>query len=566
MFRSRFVSIARIAMVCTPVLGVFFLSAGCGDEEVVEVIVPPAITASIESNTTSVATGEPVSLRLVVDPGGPDYTVDWTASGGTFTTDTPDSAVWLSPDVPGLYSLAATVTDGDDVGLGKIDVAVGAYIPEHAPFYVGAVACALCHDGGEGGDQYGTWSQSAHATAFDALVAIGQDDNPNCTGCHTVGTNGFAVDAALNNGGYDETKVERLWGVQCENCHKPGSEHPSEDFGSVAVSIGSETCGDCHNGEHHPTFDEWQSSGHAHIEASPAGRASCAKCHNGLIAGEYLDDPEGFVAPTTDPTEQAPIACAVCHDPHGNDNPASLRDASVTDRALPNAVLVESAGAGRLCMACHNGRRTEGDVDGQIENGGRLGPHHSVQGDMLAGVNAYEKINESFDFRSSLHIQVEDACVTCHTHPHEGDIANGIPTFTGHSFEPTVEACTPCHGGVEDFDQILAKQDYDGDGTIEGVQSEVAGLLDVLRETVIAASTSQEAIDALTADFAANMGSATLTTKPQRAAAYNWAYVSFDGSTGVHNTTYAVQLLQQSILSLDPGGLSRAYILVDPQG
>jgi hypothetical protein len=283
-----------------------------------------------------------------------------------------------------------------------------------------------------------------------------------------------------------------------------------------------------------------------------------------MESGRFLDDPEGYTNLPANPTENIPLTCAGCHDPHGNENLASLRDAAITDRALPNAVLVEAAGAGRLCMACHNGRRSSDDVDTQVEEGSaHLGPHHSCQGDMLAGVNAYEDVVPGFDFRSSLHIQVQDACVTCHAHPHEGDLENGIANFTGHTFLPTVEACAPCHGEIVDFSDILAKQDFDGDAAIEGVQDEIAGLLDTLREVIIDASPSQEAADSLTADFEGFFGDTLYTTREQRAAAYNWAFVEFDGSRGVHNTTYAVQLLQQSVLSLDPGGLPRAHVLVE---
>jgi hypothetical protein len=367
----------------------------------------------------------------------------------------------------------------------------------------------------------------------------------------------------VDNGGYDETAVHRLAGVQCENCHGPGSEHPST-AGAIDVTMDPAVCGACHTDEHHPTYDEWQESGHSNVISSPAHRAGCAKCHNGLVAAAYLDDPENFQDPGSDPTDSLSIACAVCHDPHGNDNLANLRNASATDVALPNAPVIPSAGAGRLCMACHNGRRTEEDVLEQIEEGGRLGPHHSIQGDMLAGVNAYEKVDSLFNFASSRHILVEDACVTCHTHPHEGDLENGIPNFTGHSFEPSVEACEPCHGPLTDFEDVIAKDDYDGDGEVEGVQEEVDGLLANLQETIIDASQSEEARAALTANFGGVLGDPEVTTRDQRAAAYNYLYVDYDGSHGVHNATYAIQLLQRSILFLDPAGLpAQATLLTE---
>ena len=548
-----------------PALSLALLPIGCGDEKVVEVVTEPAITVTMATGSTEIDTGESITVYLAVNR-GVSYTINWSASGGEFVTTGPDSAVWLAPDTAGLYRIAATATDGDDVGIGKLDVAVATYLPEDSPFYVGASACALCHDGGVGGDEYGPWSASAHAGAWSALVESGQDGNAFCAGCHSVGTRGLDVDGSLNNGGYDETRVARLRGVQCENCHKPGSEHPGDDFGSVMVSIGAATCGDCHNGTHHPTFDEWSSSPHNEpfTGNSASGRASCAKCHNGLETARFLDDPEGYTNAPEDPAEATPLTCAGCHDPHGNENPGNLRDAAITDRALPNSVLVESAGAGRLCMACHNGRRSSDNVEDQLANGsGHFGPHHSNQGDMLAAVNAYEAINPDFTFRTSLHIEVEDACVTCHTHPHAGDAENGIATFTGHTFLPTVEACASCHGEITEFSDVLAKQDFDGDMEIEGVQDEIEGLLGALRQAIIDASPTGEAADSLEADFEHFIGDTLYTTRTQREAAYNWAFVSFDGSKGVHNTTYAVQLLQQSLLAVQPGGLPQAHILVE---
>jgi len=534
------------------------VSGGCGDDGK-KTIFQNTLPVTVTTSSPTVVSGNPVTVTASATGGtGGALQFSWSAAAGRFSNPGAASTQWIAPDEGGVFSLSCVVTDDVNVGINSTDVTVSQYVPTDTPSYRGAEVCAGCHseEGVLGGDQYTTWSQSRHAHAIESLAAIGQDMNKNCVVCHTVGTYGLNADPSLDNGGYDDTAVVRLQGVQCENCHGPGSQHPNPNFSSVEVSMEASVCGQCHTDEHHPTYDEWLESGHSMIVASPAPRASCAKCHNGLESWRYLDDPLNYVPPTEDFTDAVPQTCPVCHDPHGNDNPGMLRNASVTDVVLPNAILQPNGGAGRLCMSCHNGRRQDFDVIDQIDNGSsHFGPHHSVQGDMISGVNAYEDVSPSLTFISSKHILVQDACVTCHTHPHEGDLANGIPNFTGHNFEPTVEACQPCHGELSDFSDVLAKEDYDGNGMIEGVQVEVAGLKDILEQTIIDASTTPEAKAALEEDFEGNLGDTTITTKPQREAGYNWAFVEFDGSSGVHNAAYAIQLLQQSILYLDPNAL-----------
>jgi hypothetical protein len=541
-------------------------TSGCGDDDSGNTIIKGGLPVTVTTDVANVESGKQVAVSASVTAVGGPFTYAWSATAGRFSDPTAESTTWTAPEEMGQFSLSCVVDNMSDAGLGSADVTVTLYVPMDTPFYRGAEICAGCHaqDGAPGGNQYEPWSESHHAKAFSTLEIIGQDENTFCVGCHTVGTEGLYTDEPLDNGGYDDTAVTRLQNVQCENCHGPASDHPSPVFNSVGVTLEAELCGGCHNGPHHPTFEEWQMSGHATPIDFAAGRASCAPCHNGLEGPRFLDDPEAYIPLPVDPPVIIAHTCATCHDPHGNDNPGNLRNASVNDVALPNGILQPAGGAGKLCMSCHNGRRTDEDVDDQIQNGAdHFGPHHSVQGDMISGVNAYEDIAPAFDFSTSLHINVQDACVTCHTHPHEGDLENGIENFTGHTFEPTVEACQPCHGDIGDFDDILAKADFDGNGMVEGVQTEIQGLLDILEQTIIDASVTSEAMMALEEDFEGNLGDPLLTTREQRAAGYNWTFVAFDASTGVHNAVYSIQLLQQSILSLDPGALGIYAVVLE---
>lgn len=547
------------------------LVAGCSDDDNDNNPTPPAVTVAI-GGPTSTTTGATVTLIATASPASAAYTYTWTATGGVLSAAANDTTKWLAPDDDGTYTISVVIGDGTNSATAKTSIVAANYVAAVEPHYVGDATCNTCHSG-----IHEEWANTGHAGALATLAGYGSASNPYCLPCHTVGFN-----TSLANGGYDDQAVPRLANVQCENCHGPGSAHAGNP-GSIKPpkSAQADLCGTCHEGEHHPTYTEWAESGHGTLLEEPelaevameGGSSGCNKCHNGVRAMIYLNDP---VPPYQDnfdfsvaPDDSMAITCVVCHDPHGNDNLANLRDA-VHDVALPDGVHPE-AGAGRLCIACHNGRRTPTNVDTQINNGGRLGPHHSCQGDMLAGTGAYEGVKTTIaDFATSNHLKIQDGCVTCHNHHIPFD---GTDAYTGHEFMPKKEACQPCHGTLDSFESITAKDDYDGDGTVEGVQGEVKGLMFKLADTILEATPADSTEDraALEAAIPANEDGAYDTfisavgnsSKEQRKPGYNLAFVAFDHSKGVHNATYSIQLLQQSILYLNPGKLEHAKILVE---
>jgi hypothetical protein len=83
------------------------------------------------------------------------------------------------------------------------------------------------------------------------------------------------------------------------------------------------------------------------------------------------------------------------------------------------------------------------------------------------------------------------------------------------------------------------RQDYDGNGIVEGVQTEVTGLLGKLAFLLPPVGTAKGDIDI-----------SSSWSKQQLRAAYNYRFVQEDGSFGVHNLSYAVGLLKASIADL----------------
>jgi hypothetical protein len=165
---------------------------------------------------------------------------------------------------------------------------------------------------------------------------------------------------------------------------------------------------------------------------------------------------------------------------------------------------------------------------------------------MLLGTNAVEF---GHTIPSSTHkFALADACVSCHMYATPDTGQAGRDKIGGHSFamhtdngtpDPSddvenVAACASCHGPISSFDDIIAAADYDGDGTIEGVQSEVKGMM-----TNLALLLPPVGVDDVVVD--------TTFTVSQLQSAFNYEFVYEDGSSGVHNAKYTINLLRYSI-------------------
>ena len=288
--------------------------------------------------------------------------------------------------------------------------------------------------------------------------------------------------------------------------------------------------------------EQWSESGHNFYPGARfmSTRDGCLDCHaaegfRAVALGIELTEEE-IAAP-----KDHGVSCIACHE--GTDNNIDMLGLRVAgDVTLPNGVVV-SAGVSAPCMTCHNTRR--GAPEEYVLDSHR-GPHHGPQAEMLAGTGA---IQYGQSLGSSVHTLVTfEGCLTCHKALAPGEGEYGENHIGGHSFQVKWDAGTPedprddvehletcrrCHPGLETFDRV-ANADYDGDGLLEGVQTEVQGLLDALLAVL---PQDEEGALSIPSDL-------ELTTVEERMAAYNYRFVLEDRSMGVHNTAYAVNLLR----------------------
>ena len=344
--------------------------------------------------------------------------------------------------------------------------------------------------------------------------------------------------------------------IGCETCHGAGADHKSTTSTSkIGKSLDAGVCNQCHAASlsKHRIGIDWATSVHAALpNGSHTAQTGCYPCHSGAAFVKWTANPS---APGYDTTGTAagnpadgnvPISCSVCHDPHGNSNTAYLR--KVTVDSLMNGYKITSGGIGQLCMNCHRGRS---DVAKKVTNtapsygySARYYNHNSPQADMFWGQNGYE-YGQTIT-KVSTHQYLPDACVTCHMPPTKTNnmIAN-------HSFSMDtagVAACTTCHPGATSISGIKASADYDGNGTVEGFQTEVTGLLNKLKGYL--------PIDPATNDVAQGpLGTAVDSAKWKGkktiiASVWNYWFVMKDLSHGVHNPKYSVGLLKAALTAI----------------
>jgi nitrate reductase cytochrome c-type subunit len=376
--------------------------------------------------------------------------------------------------------------------------------------------------------------------------------------------------------------LANLANIQCENCHGPGSQH-AYGLGNtnlITRSVKSGDCNQCHDAPtHHIYGTQWLTSAHAGARSTaatiPSGpsRWMCVGCHT---AEGFIDRVENYGSTNayTTNTVYASIGCQTCHEPHGlttpTNNPHQIRMlAAVT---MPDGTVVTNAGEGALCLQCHHVRN--GSAATQLANypvgkltwfgGSSMGVHDGPQGDLIEGVNAF---TYGQTIPSAPHASVvTNLCVGCHMQPapygdpaylqaggHTWEMSYKVVTTNGttlvtNSYDK-VDVCVQCHGPISSFNFPVA--DYNGDGVIEGVQTEVQHLLDKL-STMLPNSTYQTNSNNYVADGLVKTSVSFQTNWPTKflKAGYNWQMVSSDGSLGLHNVPFAVGLLKASIADL----------------
>jgi len=187
---------------------------------------------------------------------------------------------------------------------------------------------------------------------------------------------------------------------------------------------------------------------------------SCARCHSAqgflvwlplLEAGASGSIPAGSI--TWDADSVHPQTCATCHpvhDPGDTSGAPGVNNAKVrvdgSTSLLPAGFMATGVGKGATCMTCHNSRNglhNNANLPAGSQND--RAPHVASQTDVLMGQNAYF-VAVGGGSRSP-HSFIGDSCVTCHMEltPPPAELSYQLGG-TNHSFAASLSICADCHG------------------------------------------------------------------------------------------------------------------------
>jgi len=410
--------------------------------------------------------------------------------------------------------------------------------------------CGQCHP-----RAYQEWSAAPHST-YDVV----------CQRCHDPHL--FITTNLLSGAtcGECHRRVYREWSatphhtfdVVCQNCHNP-------HLAVVNTNLLSGTaCGECHT----PIYQQWSATPHATVTPEvqadflgPQGPTvyipNCGKCHSGTVREAYLENealPDG-------PTACAvAVACPTCHDPHEQHVYTNAITGSIyTNQVLnPLSSLQDYHTAGdwttnynsdvNICGQCHNDR-------GASYTDTRRPPHHSVQYNILlgtAGVLDPQNPGASH-FQPAEHGFIPTQCVGCHMQP-------SPPVEAGHQFVvgTNYQFCVGCHGSATAASNLVVF--VQGAILTNGFNGilDVRNLLDEWALTKAPAILGTTNYGVLAWEYTtpgtlsppgqgpteADQAKIPLNIKIARSNLY---LVYYDGSLGVHNGPYAVDLLNVAL-------------------
>jgi hypothetical protein len=288
-----------------------------------------------------------------------------------------------------------------------------------APEITGAPNCKACH-GARTGNQWKTWTESAHARAFETLatdasakiaaergIANPQQDQA-CLECHT--TRGvLGADTPVSEKG----KYTDAEGVGCEACHGPGSDYKpgsvmkDPNAARAAGLVMDKTpaaCTRCHN-ERSPTykpfdFDQrWAEIAHPVPLAEEKSAGASAGSSDMPDVVTFSSEVGNVHFPHKFHVEELDLECVKCH-----------HQVSAVQLKTPHPSYLDSSWIN--CHLCHDPKPKTGKIYYKCSECHHVNPNKIADETLSSKVVTHESCWKCHE--SGTGVEASKGCPVCH--------------------------------------------------------------------------------------------------------------------------------------------------------
>jgi hypothetical protein len=317
----------------------------------------------------------------------------------------------------------------------------------------------------------------------------------------------------------------------------PGKDGTNGKDGENGINgqDGTATCAVCHDNSEglFTASRQWEASLHATGGHFVRNNGECAICHTSQGFLGHQNGTYDYTATGAIINNPNPPNCYTCHSIHATYTESDWALTVTGAITMNNTEETFDFGKGSLCASCHQGRTvsnfpTVGGPDITVANS-RYHMHYGTQANMITGLSMFN-IGEGLN--NSLHTAlIPDQCVTCHMTTAYGYESGGHAMYLRNaSGTLNTAGCTDCHS---DNAALVA--------SVTELQTQVSALLDELKAKLDASGITAAGSDnTIAGTYPAVVGGAAI----------NYRAVKEDKSLGVHNPTYTVKLLQNTIAAL----------------
>jgi hypothetical protein len=331
--------------------------------------------------------------------------------------------------------------------------------------------------------------------------------------------------------------------------------------------------------------NNWFNSGHSEFTAEPFTHwdeevppevpANCAKCHSAYGYLDYLGQ-DGTTVNVVDSAAKigSVVNCYTCHNPAAQEKDTAI---------FPSGVEVSVPNQSANCVECHQAMRSGLDVDDAT-----AGLPEDEVSDQLSFINVHYKIGGAVRYGADVLVGYEYPGQSyAGFFEHADDYQQCTDCHDPHSTQIEPQECAVCHSEVSQFTDVydirMESPDYDGDGdTSEGISGEVYTTHDLLYTAI--QQYASEVLDAPIlyssttypywfmdtdgdgegSEDELTYGNSFASWSPRLLkAAYNYHLVVKDPGGFMHNASYLIQIMHDSIadlatvITLDTSGLIR---------